>query len=152
MKNIETCGTTGGKDAGKRFTVTHLFIPKQQGASDSCIAVDEDLANNVLQQNSCIVLGWIHTHPTQTSFLSSVDLHTQFGYQSLLPEAFAVVCSVKYACTMFLHLTKYGIKIIQSCKLSGFHQHDDSTLKRLFEESDNYQFVDIPFTVRDLRN
>ena len=71
---------------------------------------------------------------------------------SLLPEAFAVVYSVKYASTRFLHLTKYGMKIIQSCKLSGFHQHDDSTLKHLFEESDNYQSVDIPLTVRDLRN
>ena len=105
-----------------------------------------------MQQNSCIVLCWIHTHPTQTSFLSSVDLHAHFGYQSLLTEAFAVVCSVKYASTRFLHLAKWGMKIIQSCKLSGFHQHDDSTLKRLFEESDTYQIVDIPLTVRDLRN
>ena len=152
LKNIETCGIIGGKDAGKKFTVTHLFIPKQQGTSDSCMAVDEDLTNNAVQQNSCIVLGWIHTHPTQMSFLSGVDLHTHFGYQSVLPEAFAAVCSIKYASTRFLHLTKYGMKIIQSCKLSGFHQHDDSTLKRLFEESDNYQIVDIPLTVRDLRN
>ena len=134
------------------YSVTHLFIPKQQGTSDVCIAVNEDLTNNALQQNSCIVLGWIHTHPTQTSFLSSVDLHTHFGYQSVLPEAFTVVCFVKYASTRFLHLTTYGMKIIQSCKLSGFHQHDDSTLKRLFEESDNYQITDIPLTVRDLRN
>ena len=127
------------------------FHSKQQGTSDSCIAVEEDLANNALQQDSCIVLGWIHTDLTQTSFLSSVDLHTHFGYQSVLPEAFAVVCSVKYASTRFLHLTKFGMKIIRSCKLSGFHQHDDSTLKRLFEESDNYQIVDILLTVRDLR-
>ena len=26
-------------------------------------------------------LGWIHTHPTQTCFLSSVDIHTHCGYQ-----------------------------------------------------------------------
>lgn len=26
-------------------------------------------------------LGWIHTHPTQTCFLSSIDVHTQCGYQ-----------------------------------------------------------------------
>ena len=66
LKSIETCDIIVGKDAGKKFTVTHLFIPKQQGTSDSCIAVavDEDLTNNALQQNSCIVLGWIHAHPT----------------------------------------------------------------------------------------
>ena len=64
LKNIETYGIIGRKDARKKFTVTHLFIPKQQGTSDSCIAVDEDLTNNALQQNRCIVLGWIHRHPT----------------------------------------------------------------------------------------
>ena len=111
LKNIETCGIIDGKNAGKKFTVTHLFIPKQQGTSDASIAVDEDLTNNALQQNSCIVLGWIHTHSTQTSYLSSVDLDTHFGYQSVLSEAFAVVCSVKYTSTRFLHLTKYGMKI-----------------------------------------
>lgn len=26
-------------------------------------------------------LGWIHTHPTQTCFLSSIDVHTHCGYQ-----------------------------------------------------------------------
>ena len=35
---------------------------------------------------SLLTLGWIHTHPTQTCFLSSVDLHTHCGYQSLLDE------------------------------------------------------------------
>ena len=26
-------------------------------------------------------LGWIHTHPSQTCFLSSVDIHTHCGFQ-----------------------------------------------------------------------
>lgn len=38
-----------------------------------------------------ITLGWVHTHPRQTCFLSSVDLHTHCGYQSMLEEAVAVV-------------------------------------------------------------
>ena len=38
-------------------------------------------------KRSLYPLGWIHTHPTQTCFLSSVDVHTQCGYQVLrLPE------------------------------------------------------------------
>lgn len=32
-------------------------------------------------KRSLYPLGWIHTHPTQTCFLSSVDVHTQCGYQ-----------------------------------------------------------------------
>lgn len=36
------------------------------------------------------------THPTQTAFLSSVDLHTHCSYQMMLPESIAIVCSPKY--------------------------------------------------------
>lgn len=35
----------------------------------------------------------IHTHPTQSCFMSSLDLHTHAGYQLTLAEAVAVVCS-----------------------------------------------------------
>ena len=34
-----------------------------------------------------INLGWVHTHPTQTSFMSSIDLHIHMPYQMLLDEA-----------------------------------------------------------------
>jgi len=47
-------------------------------------------------QNDAITVGWIHTHPTQTAFLSSPDLHTQFGYQKLFAEAIAIVCAPLY--------------------------------------------------------
>lgn len=35
---------------------------------------------------SLIVLGWIHTHPRHTCFMSSVDMHTHCGFQTMLPE------------------------------------------------------------------
>ena len=38
-------------------------------------------------------LSQIHTHPTQSCFMSSVDLHTHSGFQRMLPESFAVVCA-----------------------------------------------------------
>ena len=38
----------------------------------------------------------LQTHPTQTAFLSSVDLHTHCSYQLMLPEAVAIVCSPKH--------------------------------------------------------
>lgn len=41
---------------------------------------------------SCV----FQTHPTQTAFLSSVDLHTHCSYQMMLPEAIAIVCSPKF--------------------------------------------------------
>lgn len=36
------------------------------------------------------------THPTQTAFLSSVDLHTHCSYQLMLQEAIAIVCAPKH--------------------------------------------------------
>ena len=44
---METCGVLGGKDAGTGFVVTHLIIPKQQGTSDSCTALDEQSIHDI---------------------------------------------------------------------------------------------------------
>ncbi|RWV97612.1 hypothetical protein GW17_00039589 [Ensete ventricosum] len=41
---------------------------------------------------SCLNL---QTHPTQSCFMSSIDLHTQYAYQILLPEAIAIVMAPK---------------------------------------------------------
>lgn len=35
----------------------------------------------------------IHTHPTQSCFMSSLDLHTHASYQVMLAEAIAIVCA-----------------------------------------------------------
>ena len=62
----------------------------------------------------------IHTHPSQTAFLSSVDLHTHLSYQLMLPEAVAIVCAPKYNETGFFVLTPdYGLDYIGNCRL--FH-------------------------------
>ena len=59
----------------------------------------------------------IHTHPSQTSFLSSVDLHTQLSYQLMLPEAVAIVMAPKFNQTGFFVLTQnYGLDYIGNCK------------------------------------
>lgn len=51
-------------------------------------ALNEEEIFDVQDKRSLYPLGWIHTHPTQTCFLSSVDVHTQCGYQVLhLPWA-----------------------------------------------------------------
>lgn len=38
------------------------------------------------------ILGWFHTHPGMSLFLSGTDIATQKIYQALLPEAVALVC------------------------------------------------------------
>ena len=62
----------------------------------------------------------IHTHPSQTAFLSSVDLHTHMPYQLMLPEAVAIVCAPKFNETGFFVLTpNYGLDYIANCTLTG---------------------------------
>ena len=59
----------------------------------------------------------IHTHPSQTAFLSSVDLHTQLSYQLMMPEAIAIVMAPKFNETGFFVLTpNYGLDYIGGCR------------------------------------
>lgn len=94
--NIETCGILAGKLASNKFSISHVILPKQIGTSDSCTTMNEEELFDFQDQYNLITLGWIHTHPTQTAFLSSVDLHTHCSYQIMMPEAIAIVCAPKY--------------------------------------------------------
>ena len=53
----------------------------QEGTSDTVQALNEEEIFDVQDKRSLYPMGWIHTHPTQTCFLSSIDIHTQCGYQ-----------------------------------------------------------------------
>lgn len=94
--NVETCGILAGRLAYNRLIVTHVIVPKQNGTPDSCNTMNEEEIFDIQDQQSLITLGWIHTHPSQTAFLSSVDLHTHCSYQIMMPEAIAIVCAPKY--------------------------------------------------------
>ncbi|XP_029710205.1 STAM-binding protein-like [Aedes albopictus] len=122
--NVETCGILAGRLAQNRLLITHVIVPKQRGTSDSCTTMNEEDIFNYQDQHNLITLGWIHTHPSQTAFLSSVDLHTHCSYQMMLEEAIAIVCSPKYQETGFFCLTpNYGLDYISQCRLTGFHPH-----------------------------
>jgi STAM-binding protein len=95
-RNRETCGLLLGKDRGSKYVVTTLLIPKQRSTSDTCAMEEEELVLQFTEERSLITLGWIHTHPTQSCFMSSVDLHTHCGFQRMLPESFAVVCAPQH--------------------------------------------------------
>jgi STAM-binding protein len=81
-----------------------------------------------------MTLGWIHTHPTQTCFMSSVDLHTQFSYQyfetklrMLMPEAVSIVCapSKTQSLGVFRLTDPPGIDIVSECNHPDmFHLHE----------------------------
>ncbi|KAK0157995.1 hypothetical protein PV328_011663 [Microctonus aethiopoides] len=124
INNRETCGILAGKLEKNKLTVTHLLIPKQSGSSDSCITHNEEEIFDYQDQHSLITLGWIHTHPTQTAFLSSVDLHTHCSYQLMMSEAVAIVCAPKYDETGYFTLTPdHGLNFVARCRATGFHPH-----------------------------
>ncbi|CAH1176450.1 unnamed protein product [Phaedon cochleariae] len=136
FKNIETCGVLTGKLERDELKITHMILPKQNGTSDSCTTIHEEEIFDYQDQHNLITIGWIHTHPTQTAFLSSVDLHTHCPYQLLMPEAIAIVCSPKYNETGYFNLTpEYGLHFVANCRKTGFHPHP--TEPPLFQVADH---------------
>lgn len=91
-QSIETCGILCGVKRDSYY-IRNIFIPSQKGTQDLCITTNYEEIDQYITKHELLTLGWIHTHPDYTSFLSSIDIHTQYGYQQLLPEAIAVVYS-----------------------------------------------------------
>jgi proteasome lid subunit RPN8/RPN11 len=71
-------------------------------------------------------LGWIHTHPQFSLFLSSVDLHNQLGYQLQLKEAIAIVYSpIEQARYKAFRVKDTRMGEVMKCKAEKFHEHKD---------------------------
>uniref|UniRef100_A0A0B6YUP4 MPN domain-containing protein n=1 Tax=Arion vulgaris TaxID=1028688 RepID=A0A0B6YUP4_9EUPU len=139
-KESETMGILCGKLSQGVFKITNLYIPQQKGTHDSCDMENEEELIVYQDNHNLITLGWIHTHPTQTAFLSSVDLHSHFPWQKMMPEAIAIVCSPKYEETGIFKLTDHGLDVIGRCREKGFHPHNKDP--PLFETCNHVQVSD----------
>ncbi|KAK0138107.1 STAM-binding protein-like A [Merluccius polli] len=146
---VETCGILCGKLNRNAFTVTHVIVPKQCGGPDYCDTENEEELFLIQDQYDLITLGWIHTHPTQTAFLSSVDLHTHCSYQMMLPEAIAIVCSPKFNEIGYFRLTDRGTEEISTCKQKSFHPHSKDP--PLFTHAGHITITDATVSMLDLR-
>uniref|UniRef100_A0A8C1S1U5 STAM binding protein-like 1 n=1 Tax=Cyprinus carpio TaxID=7962 RepID=A0A8C1S1U5_CYPCA len=122
-RGIETCGVLCGKLTHNEFVLTHVIVPKQSAGPDYCDMENVEELFSYQDHHNLLTLGWIHTHPTQTAFLSSVDLHTHSSYQLMLPEAIAIVCAPKHNDTGVFRLTSAGMGEVAGCRLKGFHPH-----------------------------
>jgi STAM-binding protein len=92
-QNLETCGFLCGTLVSNALFISKLVIPEQTSTPDTCEMVNESALFDYCDSEDLMVLGWIHTHPTQTCFMSSRDLHTHCGYQVMMPESIAIVCA-----------------------------------------------------------
>jgi len=122
-RGLETLGTLGGNLSKNRFVISHLLIPRQVGKSDSCTMEGLEDVWDVHDKENIIFLGWVHTHPAYSVFLSSVDMHNQYEWQHMLPEALAIVCSIKDNVVGNLRLSEAGMAEIGGCSLTNFHPH-----------------------------
>lgn len=79
---METCGILGAKlTRDNTLNIVKLVIPKQKGDANSVEMLSEEELVGAILDEDFLILGWIHTHPQQTCFMSSIDVHTQCGYQ-----------------------------------------------------------------------
>ncbi|XP_047174715.1 AMSH-like ubiquitin thioesterase 3 [Vigna umbellata] len=155
-KNLETCGVLAGSLKNRVFHITTLIIPKQESTSDSCSTLNEEEIFEVQDSLSLFPLGWIHTHPSQTCFMSSVDLHTHYSYQIMLPEAIAIVMAPTDTTSPhgIFHLSDPGgVSVIRNCQQRGFHPHEEpSDGSPIYEHCSHvYMNANLRFDVVDLR-
>ncbi|KAF5779754.1 putative proteasome endopeptidase complex [Helianthus annuus] len=127
-RDLETCGVLGAFLKGRTYYVTTLIIPKQDSTSSSCQAINEEEIFAIHNEQSLIPVGWIHTHPSQSCFMSSVDLHTQYSYQVMVPEAVAIVMAptdTSRSHGFFRLSDPDGMNILRECQQTGFHTHKE---------------------------
>lgn len=130
-KNLETCGILCGTLISNALFISRLLIPEQISTSDTCETVNESAIFDYCDSEDLMVLGWIHTHPTQTCFMSSRDLHTHCGYQVMLPESIAIVCAPSQTPNwgVFRLTDPPGLKSVLGCTQTGlFHPHAETNL------------------------
>lgn len=145
-----------GAVRGGVMYMTHLIVPKQTGSEDNCEMTDEDALLDYCLSKNLITLGWIHSHPSQSCFMSSMDTHTHASFQSTLPEAVAIVVAPRDTKQPYgaFRLTDdpargSGLELILACELRGFHPHEAAF--PIYEASSHVQWTSTELQVADLR-
>ncbi|KAI1139420.1 hypothetical protein F5Y05DRAFT_381909 [Hypoxylon sp. FL0543] len=155
-RGLEMCGILCGTAVNNALFVRCLLIPEQKCTSDTCETENEGSMLEYCMNEDLLMLGWIHTHPTQTCFMSSRDLHTQSGYQVMLPESIAIVCAPKdnpdYG--IFRLTNPPGLDHILGCtQTATFHPHSVVNLYTGAQRPKGhvYESEKLEFYVHDLR-
>ena len=154
-RNLETCGILCGTLISNAFFISKLVIPDQISTSDTCEMVNEAAIFEYCDKEDLMVLGWIHTHPTQTCFMSSRDLHTHSAYQAMLAESVAIVCapSKEPDWGVFRLTDPPGLKAVLTCTQKGiFHPHEETNIYTdALRPGHVFEVPDMPFETVDLR-
>lgn len=154
-RNLETCGILCGTLISNAFFISKLVIPEQEATSDTCDTVNEEALFDYCDSQDLLTLGWIHTHPTQTCFMSSRDLHTHSGYQVQLAESIAIVCAPQHdpSWGIFRLTDPPGLKTVLNCRQTGiFHPHaEPNVYTDALKPGHVWELPGLEFEVVDLR-
>ncbi|KAJ4842929.1 AMSH-like ubiquitin thioesterase 2 [Turnera subulata] len=121
-----------------------------------CEAIREEEFFAIQNERSLFPVGWIHTHPSQNCFMSSIDLHTHYSYQAMVPEAFAIVIAptdTSRGYGIYRLTDPGGMAVLQECKEAGFHPHrEPNDGGPIYEHCSNvYTNDNLRFEIFDLR-
>jgi len=124
VPNKETAGLLLGKHFNGIIYIDEIDVGDQQANAVHVEISDEALTNAVIKVSSRddghVIVGWWHTHPGHTSFMSSTDVSTQSRYQKLFPDAIAIV----------IDTSKYeGNYIIDNLDFGLYHLEGGETLR-----------------------
>ncbi|KAK8127025.1 uncharacterized protein PG998_002784 [Apiospora kogelbergensis] len=146
-RGLEMCGILCGTAVNNALFIKCLVIPEQKCTSDTCETENEGDLFDYCMTEDLLMLGWIHTHPTQSCFMSSRDLHTQAGYQVMLPESIAIIWYIQ------THQPPGLPHILHCNETATFHQHSIDNLYTGAEKPAGHVFESdkLEFEIKDLR-
>ena len=154
-KNLETCGILCGTLISNALFISRLVIPEQESTSDTCEMLNESALFDYVDGEDLMVLGWIHTHPTQTCFMSSRDVHTHCGYQVMMPESIAIVCAPSKTPDwgVFRLTDPPGMPAVLNCRQTGiFHPHSEPDIYTdALRPGHVFEAKGLEFEVHDMR-
>lgn len=110
----ETAGLLIGHEEGGIVHVDSIRVGKQTGNAVHVVISDEELMHAAIEvserSDGKVIVGWWHTHPGLSAFLSGTDIRTQSVYQALMPKAIAIVIDdMKYMETGKLTDLDFGV-------------------------------------------
>lgn len=111
---VETAGLLLGRLVNGILYVEEMEVGDQQANAVHVEISDEALTQAVIRvserTDERVIVGWWHTHPGLSSFMSSTDVSTQKRYQSLFADAVAIVIDpAKYGQTKRLADLDFGV-------------------------------------------
>ena len=117
------CADSKEFERGGDIVITSLVFPDQVSDENG---VQPDLNPeyiSIVEEKGLVAIGWIHSHPHQTCYFSSVDMHAHHALQASIPYSFGIVYAREDK-TLPIALTQKGMETIGECSDFGFHTHE----------------------------